>query len=216
MADSQSTRHKRHYQDLAGQVFGQLTVVRKLDIRKRRTIQWLCYCSCGNHAMVSTYGLTSGQSKSCGCFHKTNLGIVTKTHGKTDTPEHRIWRAMKTRCYNPKSLAYRWYGGKIKVCERWIHSFENFLADMGVRPGPEYTIERRDNDGDYCPENCCWKTRAAQAKNRRTTKNVTYEGTTLCLADWARRVGVCASTLCWRLENWPIEKALSNHRTPTQ
>jgi hypothetical protein len=75
---------------------------------------------------------------------------------------------MKTRCYNEKAPKYPNYGGRgIKVCDRWLHSFENFLADMGPKPGPEYSIDRKENDGDYEPGNCRWATPTQQAQNRR-------------------------------------------------
>lgn len=101
-------------------------------------------------------------SKSCGAHASKN-----KRHGLTDTIEHRAWARIRRRCYSPNYHNYHYYGGRgIRVCERW-DSFENFLADMGPRPGKGYSIERINNDGDYGPDNCKWATALEQSRNRR-------------------------------------------------
>jgi hypothetical protein len=113
----------------------------------------------------------------------------TRTHGKGATAEHRSWTAMRTRCNNPKQLAWPNYGGRgITVCERW-DSFENFLADMGERPSG-CSLDRIDNNGNYEPGNCRWATKAEQSNNRRTNIFVTHDGETLTITQWCTRLGI--------------------------
>jgi hypothetical protein len=104
----------------------------------------------------------------------------------------------KQRCRNPNNRDYKYYGGRgIKVCDRW-DNFDNFLSDMGMRP-EGMTLERKDNDKDYEPENCRWATRAEQSLNTRKTTNVTYEGITRTLSEWAQITGIARTTLKARL-----------------
>lgn len=97
------------------------------------------------------------------------LDRTRESHGKYRSPEYKIWTAMKQRCGNRKCSEYRSYGGRgIAVCDRWSDSFSAFIADMGERPGPEYQIDRIDNDGNYEPENCRWATPAQNSQNQRS------------------------------------------------
>ena len=135
---------------------------------------------------------------------------MSKTHGKSKWPEHRIWRAMKERCYYEKHIVYKYYGGRgIEVCQRWRHSFENFLEDMGPRPSSKHSIDRMDCDGDYSPGNCRWATVDEQRKNKRNAIILTHGGRTMCLADWARVLGIHWASLYERLQKYPTEMALS-------
>lgn len=117
---------------------------------------------------------------------------------------------MKRRCLNPKASQYRHYGGRgIKVCERWILSFEAFLADMGNKPSTRHTIERKDNNGNYEPNNCYWATRKEQALNQRKTLRLTYNGITDTPEGWSLRLGISARLLRMRLwRGWTIAQAL--------
>ncbi len=155
--------------DLTGQKFGRWTVVRFHSVAKGRKLLWLCRCECGKEKAVYSWGLTRGLSTSCGCYHKE---IITK-HGLHNAPIRNVWLMMMQRCTNPNSTGYEYYGARgISVCDRW-KILSNFVEDMGPRP-EGLTLERRDNEKGYSPENCYWATNTAQARNKRLqTRNVT-------------------------------------------
>lgn len=196
--------------DLTGQKFGRLVVLTRSGIKKRggtTTVLWLCRCDCGKEKIVAGVDLRKGSTKSCGCL-RDEVRKQPKTHGKAGSPEHRSWANMLQRCFNPKREKYRHYGGRnISVCERWL-KFENFLEDMGERPGPEYSLDRIDVDGDYSPDNCKWSTPEEQMSNTHRTRKVEYQGEEYTIAQLARVTGVKPRTLYWRIDHgWTIEKA---------
>ena len=135
---------------------------------------WLCECSCGTRKEMTRRTLISGNTKSCGCLKRDVHSETHITHGMTESPEYYTWCRIKYRCYNEKSKDYPDYGGRgIKMCERWLESFENFYEDMGERPSLKHSIERLDVNGDYSPENCIWTTYDRQARNQRKFKSNT-------------------------------------------
>lgn len=122
---------------------------------------------------------------------------------------------MLQRCNNPKDPSYGRYGAKgVRVCERWL-AFENFLADMGLRPEGT-TLDRRDGKSNYEPGNCRWATRSQQATNRGNNKRYEFQGESLTVREWAKRYGMNSITLETRINRhgWPIEKALSEPIKP--
>jgi hypothetical protein len=147
----------------------------------------LCRCDCGRVWEVKTNSLKVGDTKSCGCA--PNPGRTT--HGMARTPEYKVWGGLISRCHNPQRDTYRWYGARgITVCEEWRHSFEAFYRDMGPRPWPGATVERKDNLLGYNPQNCVWATRFEQMQNTRGTKLVSLNGERVSMAEAARRMGV--------------------------
>ena len=125
---------------------------------------------------------------------------MTKTHGMSRTTEYQSWVDIKRRCFNPNDKGYPNWGGRgITVCDRWKNSFQNFFLDMGSRPTPKHSIDRIDNDGDYCPENCRWSTDVEQANNKRTNRLITIACVTLTIAQWEKEMGFNKNIIWWRL-----------------
>ena len=117
---------------------------------------------------------------------------------------------MKQRCYNEKVDNYPYYGGRgIRVCDRWLTSFESFYADLGPKPAG-HSLDRIDPDGLYSPENCRWVDGYEQARNRRWRRTLTYNGESLSLDEWAARTGIARLTLYMRIKaGWEPEKVLT-------
>ena len=128
------------------------------------------------------------------------------------TPEYVVWAGIIQRCTDPGCGSYQRYGGRgITVCDRWRNSFENFLADMGPRPGLEYSIDRINNGGNYEPGNCRWATREEQRSNTRRNRVIEWNGVRRTLAQWERSLGMRRGTLQARLDqhHWSLERALT-------
>lgn len=183
--------------DLTGRVFTRWTVLSRAENSKKGSARWHCRCSCGNEKVVVGYCLSMGGSKSCGCLSREVASICNRKHGKTGSRAFTIWSGMLARCFNPNSKWFHRYGGRgIKVCERW-RKFENFLADMG-EPPPKAQIDRRDNDGDYEPNNCRWATSKTNNRNRSNNTLITINGQTKCLAEWCEFLKLQQPTVCRR------------------
>jgi hypothetical protein len=163
----------RAVKDLSGERFGRLVVVRRVGSHPGGGSLWLCACDCGASCDVVSRNLRRGATRSCGCLKQEKFctpGSRTK-HGHTSrdggvSPTYTSWRSMRDRCTNPKDNRYYLYG--IRVCDRWLHSFENFLADMGERPSGMTLDRYPDKNGNYEPGNVRWATPKQQAANRRT------------------------------------------------
>lgn len=169
------SKHSSNFVDLTGQKFGRLTVL-ELSHKQNGHIFWLCRCDCGELKTAMGGNLKRGHVKSCGCFLRQVSSARLKTHGMSRTSEYSIWDGMKARCQNVQNTAYPNYGGRgITVCERW-QTFENFYADMGSRPSEKHSVDRRDNDRGYEPDNCYWATPTEQLNNTRVNIAVEYEG----------------------------------------
>lgn len=204
--------------NMTGKKFGRLTGIGPIEIvrhgPKTTSVIWLFKCDCGNDRVAAAKLVASGNIKSCGCFKaETALAnLPLPIHMQSASPEYDVWHTMKQRCGNPNATGYDRYGAKgIKVCDRWLNSFENFFADMGPRPAKGYTIDRwPNNDGNYEPENVRWATRKENQRNRKCTLIVTAFGRTGPLSSFVddkahygrafSRISVCG---------WPAEKAIT-------
>lgn len=146
-------------------------------------------------------------------FRHGSTKTTRSYHGGTGTPEYITWSGTKNRCFNKNDVDYPYYGGRgIKVCERWlgVNGFSNFLEDMGERPTPKHTLDRKDNDGNYEPSNCKWETRLTQANNTRQNHILEFNGRKQTIAQWAREIGVSRDALKYRIyRGWTVERALT-------
>ena len=203
---------------IPGQRYGRWTILEEVGIRHKPSgevvRQCLCQCSCGNTKIVGLGCLRTGSVASCGCLRDEKIAAVGRrntTHGKSHTPTHRAWSSMFQRCHNPNHKFYSYYGGRgIAICQRWQDSFESFLEDMGELPSPLHSLDRIDNDGDYCPSNCRWATQKEQRRNTRINIMLTYQGKTLCLGEWAEITGLNYYTLYSRVKSgWTDEDVLT-------
>lgn len=164
----------RNGQRIEGLRFGRLVAIERVQ-SKEKNAQLKCRCDCGNLTIVPLNRLRNGGSRSCGCLMRELATIRATTHGHTpkghQPVEYRCWQSMKSRCLYPRNASFAYYGGRgIKVCDRWLNSFKNFLADMGRKPSPQHSIDRINPLLGYFPANCRWSTAKEQANNRRNNK----------------------------------------------
>ncbi len=156
--------------EIIGLTFGRLTVTREAERSARGVVRWLCRCECGKEAIVFSQKLTGGNTRSCGCLRQDS-NASRSTHDKRHDVEYRTWMSMKARCLNHLCADYPRYGGRgITICDRWLDSFEHFLADMGKRPTQKHQIDRINNDNGYEASNCRWATPKENSQNKRNSK----------------------------------------------
>jgi hypothetical protein len=200
------TRRSHNFLDLTGQTFGRLTVLRRDVNSKPKKVKWVCLCTCGKETSALTGNLRNGHTTSCSCAQRSYI------HGHCPRGKrsrvYNAWMNMRDRCLNQNRPSYVYYGGRgITICDRWLDSFENFLADMG-EPPDGYELERVNNELGYSPENCVWANRKTQCRNTRSNRLVTYKGETRCIAEWSEILNMKYGTLRGRLDNnWTIERA---------
>lgn len=151
--------------DITGKRIKKLTAVKRV-----KSSSWLCRCDCGNERVLRTGHFNSGKIKSCGCVIYLKSGKEIRKHGMSSSREHASYGNMLARCTNPNNKRYQDYAGKgIKVCERWLHSFANFIDDMGECPDG-FQIDRIDNEKGYFLENCRWVSPKENMANRSNSK----------------------------------------------
>ena len=204
------------FEDLTGRRFGRLYVLKRegthVSPGGSKKALWLCVCDCGNLTTTRTRELKGGHTQSCGCLQRERTSMASKKHGMRHERLYHSWIDMKQRCQNPNNSRYDDWGGRgIEVCPEWRDSFEAF-RDWALANGyrDDLTIERKDVNGHYCPENCCWITKEQQQRNKRNNRIITYNGKTQTLQQWADELGMHETTLLYRLKKeWTLEKALT-------
>lgn len=199
----------RQFIDLTGQKFGRLTVLKHAGKGAGNVSMWLCRCDCGTEKVFYSNNIKrKNHTTSCGCAHSEMLVKRNFKHGDSHSKEHYAWAGAKSRTMNPKHKRYPYYGGRgIKMCQRWLDSFQYFLEDMGRCPDGKRSLGRINNDGDYCPENCRWESHQEQMNNTRRNHFVTKDGETLTIAQWGLRLGIDPMSICAKIHRGvdPIE-----------
>lgn len=192
----------------AGVKVGLLTAILPTRQGKSRKWYWIFRCDCGGQKEILASSVSSGHTRSCGCYRDEHRTRRSRKHGMFGTPTYNCWSSMMARCGNPKAQSFPHYGGRgIKVCGRW-RLFVNFFADMGTKPSSVMSIERIDNNGDYEPGNCRWADAVEQHNNTRVNVRLTYNGETQTIAQWARVFGLRTDTLWRRLRSaWDFDRA---------
>ena len=201
---------------MIGKKFGRLLVLDRADdyIAKSgwRERAVLCQCDCGTVKRLRASVVSSGNTKSCGCYRKEVSSAKAKTHGLSNSRIHRTWSLMKDRCERVGSKSYKNYGAKgIKVCDEW-HDFAVF-ADWAFENGYDdtLTIDRIDSSKNYCPSNCRWVDRKVQNNNTSRNHRITYNGETKTMAQWSEITGISYAAIKSRLNKhgWSVERALT-------
>lgn len=163
---------KGEYKDISDQVFGRLKAVEYMGKNSNGRGAWRCICECGNETVVSVSELLNGGTKSCGCLRNEKSRERMTKHGLRYTRLYGIWLGMKKRISDPNCEGFQWYGGRgIGMCKEWWEDFTAF-HDWAMNNGyaDNLSIDRKNVNGDYCPDNCRWATAKEQALNRRPRK----------------------------------------------
>lgn len=173
--------------DLKGQKFNKLTAVEYAGNEK-----WLFECECGKQVIKQASDVKRGKTVSC------SRNCTTGNPSKH--PLYQTWDGIKKRCYQENATGYKNYGGRgIKMCDEWKNSFWTFVSDMGEKPFSACTIERLDNNQDYCKDNCVWATAKQQSNNRRNNIYITYQNEVYTLFTICKLLNLKHSTVYWRL-----------------
>lgn len=188
--------------DHSGERFGKLVAVQRLPAKDGSKTKYLCICDCGNEFIATGSNLVCEKAKSCGC--------LSGKHGMTKKERlYNIWVGMKQRCRDQNSPDYPRYGGRgISVCNEWINDYVVFRKwALANEYSDDLSIDRSDNDGNYCPENCKWQTTKKQNNNTSHNTHITYDNQTHTLAEWAEILNIPYRLMISRLHNgWSFER----------
>ena len=201
------------FKDMTGNKYGRLTAIKRVHKDGFNRVCWLSKCDCGNELIVTSDNLRNGHTKSCGCLKEETSRKLLTTHGLSETRMYKIYKDMKTRTTNKNCPEYKNYGGRgIKICDEWLSDFRKFYY-WSINNGykDELTIDRIDVNGNYEPSNCRWTTQKVQQNNRTNNHNITYNGETHTMKQWAERLGIKYKTLERRINAYhlTIEKAFT-------
>lgn len=204
-----STR-KKGIRILTGQRFGRLLVIGYAG--SKQGVFWHCLCDCGNAVTVRASNLAAGHQQSCSCLQKESATTYKPVHGEStkgkESAEYLAYHSAKKRCNTLSATRYDQYGGR--GIEFRFDSYPQFLAHIGRKPTPQHSIERIDVNGHYEVGNVRWATNVEQQQNKRTNRNLTAFGQTLCQAEWARQTGLSVGCIAARRRaNWCIECTLT-------
>lgn len=202
--------------DEIGNRYGRLTVIKLEKATKRGRQYWLCKCDCGNEVVKDIGSMRRGKTKSCGCLRKEIIenGNMIK-HGGSRSRLYYVWIDMKNRC-NPSHDSAKYYGARgIRVCDEWLHDFQNFREwaySNGYDENAPYgqcTLDRINVNGNYEPSNCRWVDMATQHRNTRRNRYIEIGGETKTIAEWSRTSGIAERTINTRLSlGWDSKSAV--------
>ena len=203
------------FQDLTGQRFGRLTVVKRAEDYVKPSgqhkTQWLCKCDCGNETVVVACNLKSGHTNSCGCLQKEKVKEANTKHGMRHSRVYDTWSDMKKRCIDKNNNNYKYYGGRgITICDEWLEfeSFYKWAIENGYNNS--LTIDRIDVNGNYEPKNCRWANIKTQNNNKRNNRYITHNGKTQTMKQWAEELNINYNTLNSRVDRgWSIDRAFN-------
>lgn len=188
------------FKDLTGKKFGRWTVQYRttdyIEANGAKRVRYHCVCDCGNEADVISGSLSKGLSRSCGCLQRDFMksGNAKRKHGETGTRLYRIWKGLNNRTHNPNNPKYARYGERgIGVAEEWrgengFTVFKEWALSNGY--DDNLSIDRINNDGDYCPQNCRWVNNKAQANNTSVNRRIEVDGTERTIAEWIEYLGI--------------------------
>ena len=182
----------KDYSYILGKKFNKLTVIKICGRDKYYHKLFLCRCECGNYINCTIHRLINNNTKSCGCLRDEKFLNRIYIHGQSNTRLMNCWYSMKNRCYLIKTKQFKDYGERgITVCDEWINdfmSFKNWAEENGYTD--KLSIDRINNNGNYCPDNCKWSTQKEQANNRRSNILVTIEKETLNISQWCKKLNM--------------------------
>lgn len=191
--------HTRKHKE--GDKFGNLTIL-KMPNGNLNKEKVLFKCDCGKEIFCYLNNVVRGTTTSCGCLRSYYAKQSRNCHGESYGRLYQEWSRMKTRCYNKNTHYYKNYGGRgIKVCDEWqtFLPFREWAYQNGYND--KLTLERKDVNGDYCPENCTWITMKEQASNKRTNTFIEFNGKRQTISQWSRELGISKELISWRLRN---------------